>query len=284
MGEGIGYRAPVGAPKQRQQTIAQCGKRMCGISLCRMPSVFTKCHIPYVMDWILDRPMATPQPFDAGCPGFLWTHTDQSIAHLTAAFATLEHQAFALPPHDLLYIGPVYILDMRGTAGQGSCLQAPMALLTRWPDRIPNLTVGWVGWQAEEHVQILIERGLILLDDHEVVAILRTNLPRSRTQGVQCIERDDRARQIATCQQCRNGTAFITLLGHGDLVQHPRIGMPHQTDQMTRMAITSDTTNGFAISGGLAAPRGGRRRAPTCGSAPWRSSSGCASPCATRRS
>src|SRR5215212_3279630 len=146
MRKRIGYRAPVGAPKHRQQPIAQCGKRVCRRALCRMPSIFTKCHIPHVMDRVLDRPMSAPQPFNTGCSCFFRTHTDQSIAHLTAVFATLQDNPFAVAPQHLLHIWPVYILDMCGATGQGACLQAPVALLTRRSNRIPGLTVSWVGW------------------------------------------------------------------------------------------------------------------------------------------
>jgi len=48
-----------------------------------------------------------------------------------------------------------------------------VALLTRRSNRIPGLTVSWVGWQAEEYIQLLVERGLVLLDDHQVLAVLR---------------------------------------------------------------------------------------------------------------
>ncbi len=46
MREGIGYRVPVGTPKQREQAIAHCGKHMCGISLRGMPGIFAKRDIP----------------------------------------------------------------------------------------------------------------------------------------------------------------------------------------------------------------------------------------------
>ena len=87
-----------------------------------------------------------------------------------------------------------------------------MSFLTRRSDRIPNLTVGWMCWQGEKQVQILVERGLVLLDDHQIVAILRTDLPGGRAQGVQCIERDDLASQVPTSQQRWDGTALIALL------------------------------------------------------------------------
>ena len=64
MRERIGYRAPVGVPKQPEQTITQCGKHLRSISLRRMPSIFAKRHIAHVMGLILNRPMAAPQPFD----------------------------------------------------------------------------------------------------------------------------------------------------------------------------------------------------------------------------
>ena len=62
MREGIGNRAPVGTPKQHEQAIPQCGKRMCGSSLRRMPGIFAKRHIAHIMQPILNRPMAAPQP------------------------------------------------------------------------------------------------------------------------------------------------------------------------------------------------------------------------------
>src|SRR4051794_12448780 len=129
MRQRVGNRAPVGAPKHHQQPIAQCGKRVRSRALCRMPSIFTKRHIPYVMDRVLDRPMPAPQPFNTGCSGLFWTHTHQSITHLTTVFTTLQDNPFALAPHHLLYIWPVYILDMCGTTRQGACLQASMPLL-----------------------------------------------------------------------------------------------------------------------------------------------------------
>src|SRR5215216_1018176 len=135
----IGYRAPVGAPKYRQQPIAQCGKRVSCRASCRMPGIFTKCHIPHVMDRVLDRPISAPQPFTTGCSSFFWTHTDQSIAHLTTVFTALQDNPFAVTPHHLLHIWPVYILDMCGATGQGACLQAPMPLLGGWSNRIPDL-------------------------------------------------------------------------------------------------------------------------------------------------
>src|SRR5205814_5302058 len=101
------------------------------------------------------------------------------------------------------------------------------ALLTRRSNRIPGLTVSWVGWQAEEHIQILVERSLVLLDDHQVVAVLRTDLPRSTAQGVQCIERDDGSGQIAASQQCGNRSALVTLLGHSDFLEHACVSMSH---------------------------------------------------------
>jgi hypothetical protein len=55
MRKRIGYRAPVRAPKHHQQPIAQCGQRVCGISLRRMPGIFTKGHISYMMDRVLDE-------------------------------------------------------------------------------------------------------------------------------------------------------------------------------------------------------------------------------------
>jgi hypothetical protein len=166
MGESIWDRVPVGAAKQREQTIAQCRKHMCGIALCRMPSVFSKCHIAHVMQRVLDRPMPAPQAFDRDCSGLRRRHTDQPIADLAAAFATLELDPFAFTSHDLLHIRPVHILDMRSTTHQLTGLQAPMALLGLRATCIPDLTVGGMGGQTEEQVQVLVQAGLVLLDDH----------------------------------------------------------------------------------------------------------------------
>jgi hypothetical protein len=81
-------------PKQRQQAIAQRRERVSRGSGRGMPGILTKCHIPHVMDLILDRPMAAPQPLDLSCSRLLRRHTHQSIALLRAAFATLEHDPF----------------------------------------------------------------------------------------------------------------------------------------------------------------------------------------------
>ena len=121
-----------------------------------MPSIFTKGHIAYMMDRVLDRPMPAPQPFDCRCSGFFGKHTYQSIAHLSTVVATLEHHTFTVPSHHLLHLGPVHILDMRSATRQRACLQASMALLGGRSDHIPNLVVGWVRWQTEAQVQIRI--------------------------------------------------------------------------------------------------------------------------------
>ena len=107
MRQRIGYRVPVGTPKQREQAIAHCGKHLCGVALRRMPGIFAKRGIPHVMNWVLNCPMPAPQPLDRRRSRLRWRHTDQPITHRTAAFAGLEYDPFAFPPHDLLHIRPI---------------------------------------------------------------------------------------------------------------------------------------------------------------------------------
>src|ERR1051325_2929308 len=235
MREGIGDRAPVGVPEQRQQTITQRGERMCGGSSRGMPRIFRKRDIPHVMDLILNRPMAAPQLFDYRRSSFLWRHTHQPIAHLSAAFATLEHDPFTFASHYLLHIWPVDILDMRVATDQLTGFQAAMPFLADRSEAIPDLVIGWVRWQCKEQVQILIQRGLVFLDNHQIVAVLRTDLPGGRAQRVQGIRGDDRATQVTTSQQRRNRTALITLVSDFDLAKHLGCIMLNQTDQMAGM-------------------------------------------------
>ena len=261
MREGIGYRAPVDTPKQCEQTITQCGKRMRGISLRRVPSIFAKRHISHVMCLILNRPMAAPQPFDGRCSGLRRRHAHHRIGHLTAAFASLEYDPFTLSSHHLLHIWPIDILDMRVATSQAARFQTTMPLFGGRSDALPHLVIGWVRRQRKQHIQILIQRGLILFDDHQIVAVVGAYLTCGWAQGVQGIKGHNFAVQVATFEQRRDSTPLIALECNLDLAKHPRVVMLHQRDQMTRMARAPNSAHGFAIDRhSLQRSRYGRRR------------------------
>ena len=217
MREGIGYRAPVGVPKQCEQTItAMRQAHVRSFPAPRAQHLRQTSHLARnVSD--LNRPMAAPQPFDSRCSGLRRRHAHHRIRHLTAAFASLEYDPFTLSSHHLLHIRPIDILDMCVATSQAARFQTRMPLFAGRSDALPHLVIGWVRRQRKQHIQILIQPGLILFDDHQIVAVLGAYLTCGWAQSVQGIKGYNFAVQVATFEQRRDSTPLIALECNLDL-------------------------------------------------------------------
>jgi hypothetical protein len=237
MSEGIGNRGPVGLTKQQEQPIAQRSEYMCGCPLRGMSGIFPKGYIPHIMQPILNRPMPAPQRFNCSGPGLLRRHAHQSVGDLTGAFPCCEGDPFTYPPDHLLHIRPIDILNMGVATDQGARFQTTMPFFGSRPDRLPHLVIGWVRGQRKEQVQIVIQGGLVLFDDHQIVALLGPYLTCGRAQGVQGIKGHNFPVQVAPFEQRGERTTLIPFERDLDLAEHGCIPMLHQRDQMTRMAI-----------------------------------------------
>src|SRR5262249_13844564 len=153
--------------------------------------------------------------------------------------AALQLNPLALPAYDLRHPWPLDILDMRVATDQGASFQPPVAFLAPRSCLIPDFVVAGKCGQAEQQVQELVQGSLVLFDHHEIVTAQREDQARGRLEGMQRIQSDDLATQIALSQQKRYGAALIALVCHLLLGQDGCTAVLDQADQLTRVAVSS---------------------------------------------
>src|SRR4051794_33083926 len=112
----------------------------------------------------------------------------------------------------------------------------------------------------EDEVNGSVERGLIFLDDHQIVAMLSADLARNRLLGQQGIHRRDRPRQVTVLEQERDSRDLIALVLDADLGAHEGTGMGDQAHEMDLGAMPLRSTDGFAIDSLPLPGSSGRRR------------------------
>ena len=104
-------------------------------------------------------------------------------------------------------------------------------------------------WRPKQQGDRRREIGLVVFDDHQIVAALRQDLAGNRLLGQQRIHGRHGAGQVAASQQQRYSRDFVGFLGHGCLAQDISVLMAHQTDQKGAFTVRSGAPDIFAIDG-----------------------------------